>query len=202
MGRELIHQFDRAEENRLLTQDERRFKNELKLKCLGLASLERTLARMRSHITFLREGDANTKLFHAQASYRTKKKLIVRLEDDDGIAFNHDEKEDMLYRHFLQILGTSAHRHETIDLEAIRMSPANLERLEAPFSETEVWTTIKSLPKDKAPGPDGFTAEFYLSAWSVIKREVMEAFNAFYRTNRGQFHRLITQIQRAPPRID
>jgi hypothetical protein len=70
------------------------------------------------------------------------------------------------------------------------MSPANLERLEAPFSKTEVWTTIKSLPKDKAPGPDGFNAEFYLSAWPVIKRDVMEAFNAFYGTDKGQFHRL------------
>jgi hypothetical protein len=49
----------------------------------------------------LREGDANTKLFHAQASYKTKKKLIVRLEDDDDTAVTHDEKEDMLYRHFL-----------------------------------------------------------------------------------------------------
>jgi hypothetical protein len=101
MARELIRQFDRAEENRLLTQDERRFRNELKLKCLGLASLERTLARTRSRVTFLREGDANTKLFHAQASYKTKKKLIVRLEDDDDTAVTHDEKEDMLYRHFL-----------------------------------------------------------------------------------------------------
>jgi hypothetical protein len=70
------------------------------------------------------------------------------------------------------------------------MPPANLERLEAPFSETEVWTTIKSLPKDKAPRPDGFNAKFYLSAGLVIKCDIKEAFNAFYRTNRGQFHRL------------
>jgi hypothetical protein len=33
----------------------------------------------------------------------------------------------------------------------------DLTDLDAPFSEKEVWETIKQLPSDKAPGLDGFT---------------------------------------------
>lgn len=44
-----------------------------------------------------------------------------------------------------------------------------------PFSEEEVWDTIKSLPADRAPGPDGFTGRFYKSCWSIIKADFMAA---------------------------
>jgi hypothetical protein len=50
----------------------------LKLHCLGLASLERTIARLRSRILYLQEGDANTSFFHQQARYRKKKNFIAK----------------------------------------------------------------------------------------------------------------------------
>jgi hypothetical protein len=77
-----------------------------------------------------------------------------------------------------------------------------MEHLETPFSESEVWVTIKSLPRDKASGLDGFTAEFNSSAWPVIKYDLMAAFNCLYRTNRGQFHRLNDALITLLPKKD
>jgi hypothetical protein len=48
------------------------------------------------------------------------------------------------------------------------------------FTEFEVWGVIKSLPPDKAPGPDGFTTRFLQAAWPVIKADVMHAFDTFW----------------------
>jgi hypothetical protein len=50
-----------------------------------------------------------------------------------------------------------------------------LAHLDTPFSEEEVWETIKRLPSDKAPGPDGFIGRFYKACWPTIKTEVMAA---------------------------
>jgi hypothetical protein len=55
------------------------------------------------------------------------------------------------------------------------VSPHNLADLELPFTEDEVWLTIKKLPGDKAPGLDGLTGRFYKSCWSIIKKDIMTA---------------------------
>jgi hypothetical protein len=56
----------------------------------------------------------------------------------------------------------------------------DLAQLDAPFSEEEVWATIKCLPSDKASGPDGFTGRFYKSCWPIIKNEVMAAMSCVW----------------------
>jgi hypothetical protein len=55
-----------------------------------------------------------------------------------------------------------------------------LAALDAPFSEEEAWETIKRLPFDKAPGPDGFTGRFYKSCWPIIKSDVMAAISCVW----------------------
>jgi hypothetical protein len=41
------------------------------------------------------------------------------------------------------------------------------------------WPDSHSLPPDKAPGPDGFTARFLQVMWDIIKLNFMSAFDAF-----------------------
>jgi hypothetical protein len=36
------------------------------------------------------------------------------------------------------------------------------------------------MPGDKAPGSDGFTSAFLKACWDIIKKDIMEAANAFH----------------------
>ncbi|KAE8790043.1 serine threonine-protein kinase smg1 [Hordeum vulgare] len=72
----VILRFDCAMESRLLTVGERWIRRTLKHLVLGLASLERTIARQRSQITWLNEGDANIKLFHLVVNGRRMKNYV------------------------------------------------------------------------------------------------------------------------------
>lgn len=61
---EVISRLDKAMDGRTLTTQEGELRKTRKRKQLGLCSLERSIARQRSRILYLKEGDVSTRLFH------------------------------------------------------------------------------------------------------------------------------------------
>jgi hypothetical protein len=57
-------------------------RKKLKHHCLGLASLERTIALFRSQVLYL---DANSSFFHQQARFREKNNSTIKLQVGDQI---------------------------------------------------------------------------------------------------------------------
>lgn len=74
--------------------------------CLGLASLERTIARLRSRILYLHEGGANTSFFHQQAPYRKKKIFIAKFLVDDSVVTSQEDKLTAASEFYEQLLGS------------------------------------------------------------------------------------------------
>jgi hypothetical protein len=56
------------------------------------------------------------------------------------------------------------------------------------FSEKEVREAIFQMKHNKAPGPDGFPAEFYQVFWSLIKNDLMALFRDFHNGNLPLFN--------------
>lgn len=133
IARELILHLDQVQERRALTSEEVVLRKEIKLKCLGLASLQRTIARMRSRITWLKEGDACTKFFQLHAKHRQQRKHISSIQTGTGRAITHDEMAKALLDHFTAIMGTDAQRTAAIDLQAIGVPTMELGHLDQPF---------------------------------------------------------------------
>lgn len=170
LAKEILHQLEIAQDNRHLSGSEIWLKNCLKKHTLALASPQRTIARTRSRINWLRDGDANTALFHAHARHRKKKNFISKFISDGQILTSHSDKEKVVFDFYNNLLGAVLDRNRTVDLEALGMPTHDLQTLDIPITVEEVWNTIKELPSDKAPGPDGFTGRFFKSCWQIIKR--------------------------------
>jgi len=191
LAREVLHQLEIAQDSRVLSRLELWLKNKLKPHCLALSSLQRTIARSRSRITWLSEGDANTALFHAHARHRKRKNFISRLTNDSGVVLTkHEEKEQNIFEFYSNLLGKNMDREVTVNLTELDMPSLDLTELETPFSEQEVWKTINLLPSDKAPGPDGFTGKFYKVCWQIIKVDIMAALSAVWSREFDNFELL------------
>ena len=131
----------------------------------------------------MKDGDDNTALFHAHVRHKKRKNFISQIIVDDQVLTSHEDKAAAIFDFYDQLLGTSGQRDLTINLEELNLSQIDLTDLELPFSEDEVWNTIKHLPPDKAPGPDGYTGRFYKICWPVIKPDLMAAISAVQRGN-------------------
>ena len=180
LAREILHQFEIAQDSRQLSEEEIWLKNNLKKHSLALASLKRTMARLRSRISWLKDGDANTQLFHLHARHRKRKNFIGRLVSGNRICTSQQDKAAVIDEFYVNLLGSCTAREHTINLAELGISEHNLSELDLPFTEEEVWSTIKQMPSDKAPGPVGFTGRFYKTCWPIIKEDIMAAISAIW----------------------
>jgi hypothetical protein len=84
--REVIKQLESAQEVRHLSQAEHQMVNLLKSRLLGLAVIKKCRARQKPRLTWLGNGDANTRFFQIMANVRKQKNYIHSLHSDNSLA--------------------------------------------------------------------------------------------------------------------
>lgn len=117
MALEVILLLDLAQEQRVLSPDERDLRQRLKRKVIGLAVLEKARKRQNSRITNLKEGDANTRYFHLRVNHRRRKNFIHRLKHNNGWVTEHGQKENIVHQHFTNIAKKGPPRSIDINWE-------------------------------------------------------------------------------------
>jgi hypothetical protein len=142
---EVILHVDVAMESRLLSPEERVLCRLLKKKLLGLASLERTLARQRSCVLWLREGDACTRFFHTHASHRRRKNFIGHLLVENRQVTDHVDKAKVVDSFFMDLLGTSADRPFSLHLDYLGIPSINLSEIDGTSQDVRLESERKQL---------------------------------------------------------
>jgi hypothetical protein len=117
VAKEVVHRLEMARDRRQLATHEEELRQHLKLKPLGLASLQRTIAQQESRLLWLSEEDAPTKFFHCHANARQRNNHIHSLVHEGQTLVAEDRKAEVTFEFFDEILGTSATRSNAINLE-------------------------------------------------------------------------------------
>jgi hypothetical protein len=100
------------------------------------------------------------------------------------------DKADVAFQFYDNLVGTPATQTNSIALEELGLPRLQLDELGNRFTKEEVWKVIRSLPLDKAPGPDSFTVRFLQSTWKIIRLDLMRVLDAFWHRDMRSFHSL------------
>lgn len=118
------------------------------------------------------------KFFHRSAMDHKGANKILSLKDDQGATVqSHQEISNLLISHFGRIVQEPGiDRMEAIE-ELTSLIPKLISEeknlaLTREISLEEVEEAVKEMPNGKAPGPDGFTIDFYKACWDIVKTEV------------------------------
>jgi hypothetical protein len=131
--------------------------------------------KQKSKEAWLKEGDKNTKYFHACATQKKFKNTIDSIMDEQGRVWESKEEVEQVFVNYYRNLFTSeAQTDPAVCLDELecRVSTEMNEMLMRSFTTEEVTTALKQMSPHKAPGPDGFSAGFYQDNWEVVGEEV------------------------------
>ena len=136
-----------------------------------------TFWKQRAKSTWLREGDSNSRYFHAMASARKKQNAIGKLRNSQGQWCTHPEGINaIITNHFTQIFSTECGLcGEALQwVEPTISTEQNLTLLES-FSQADIREAIFSMHPDKSPGPDGMNPAFFQKFWHIVGDDVSAA---------------------------
>jgi hypothetical protein len=182
--REVISQLETAQEAMQLSDGERNLLKLLKSRVLGLATIEKSRARQRSKLTWLRKGDTNTKNFHLMANVRKIKNFIHSFHSDDGLVLSHPAKHEVIFQNFLKHTCTYFPRQSCLNMSELGWEPRQLYHLEQPLSLEEIQVVIMMTPREKAPEPNGFIGLFFSVCWNLKKEDIVNTIQYFYLMNK------------------
>ncbi|MCH80360.1 replication protein A 70 kDa dna-binding subunit, partial [Trifolium medium] len=133
--------------------------------------------KQRAKTFWYRDGDLNTRFYHAAASTRKKKNQIAQLQDSHGNVCNDPEGlKEIAKDYFLNLFQQhNGERSTVLNAVSPSISLEDNDALTAPFTLAEFKEAIFAMEGDKCPGPDGFNPGFYHHFWDLCGHEIFKA---------------------------
>ena len=133
--------------------------------------------RQRAKAYWLKEGDKNTKFFHAHASKRRKQNTIVGIWDEQGRWCEDEESIAQAAISYFDNIYNSSHPsqiEEVTDAISSMVTDEMNESLIREFTRDEVVAALKQIHPNKAPGPDGMSTVFFQKHWSIVGNNITD----------------------------
>ncbi|MCH80340.1 cysteine-rich receptor-like protein kinase [Trifolium medium] len=164
-----------------LSEAEREELRSLSSQMFSLSKLHNSMQWQKSHLFWLKEGDANSNFFHCVMSNRRRGNVIHCIQHNgvqvDSVVGVRQAFFDHFKQHFRRVNVTRP------GIENLHFKPISVEEaieLEKPFSEEEVKAAVWECDSFKSPGPDGVSFGFIKDFWEVLKGGFMRFLLEFY----------------------
>ena len=127
-----------------------------------LASLEEISWRQKSQALYVKEGENNTRFFHRLTNSHRNANHIKRIEVDSVLYEDELDVRSQLVLFYQGLYEETELGRPTMEgLDFACIEEEERQSLEKEFTKEEVIQVLREMEGDKAPGPDGFTMDFF-----------------------------------------
>ncbi|KAJ8034820.1 hypothetical protein HOLleu_21822 [Holothuria leucospilota] len=143
-------------------------------------------AFIRSRPNYLEEGEKLSAFFFRKEKYRAEQKLIRSIRNTDGsIVYENKEIMSVFHHFFSQLFSEQCGCNEFIQDEFVKCLSTSLSKddknsLDHPITLDEVQNAIRLAAKNKAPGSDGLSYDFYASFTDLLSTDLTLVFNEIF----------------------
>ncbi|GJX45301.1 RNA-directed DNA polymerase, eukaryota [Tanacetum coccineum] len=136
----------------------------------------------KAKIQWAIEGDENTKFFHGVINRKRSNLAIKGIMADGEWVDDPIRVKEEFRSHFASRFQAPVSSRCTLDFRFPKcLSPDQASDLESPVSSDEIRSAVWGCGKDKSPGPDGFTFDFFHKFWSTIGPDFCLAVEWFFK---------------------
>jgi len=168
----------------VLSEEKVNVLHELSSELHSLSKANASISWKQSLLLWLREGDANSKYFHAIMSSRRRRNAISSVVVDGNIIEGVDNVQEAVFGHLqTHFQAQQINRPRVDDLHFCRFSAIDGNFLTCPFRE-EVKAAVWDCDSFKSPGPDGIHLGFIKDFWLDLKLDIMRFISDFHRNGR------------------
>jgi len=153
----------------------------LEAKKMKILSIEEESWRKNSQAIWLKQGNKITKFFYKFVDNRRNMNAFWEVLGEYGsnISGQHD-LEAIVVRHFSTFFGDPSNFNIVDWLRVVQLFPRIFSEDEARDIGTsirleEIKKVLEGFSKDKSPGLDGWTAEFFLNFFELVGEDILEA---------------------------
>ncbi|XP_071921851.1 uncharacterized protein [Coffea arabica] len=157
--------------------------SELKIQLKEAYTEEEQFWAQKARIDWLREGDKNTKFFHACVKGRRRRNRMLNIQRDDGSWTKSEEELGKEVAEYYRVLFASSGCEglgEILNGIPTTITTEMNARLTQEVEEKEIKSALFSMNPNKAPGQDGMNPLFFQKFWHVVKSDLIAAIRHFF----------------------
>jgi hypothetical protein len=167
--------------SQVFTLEELNLLRSLKQKKDKLLEAEESTWRLRSRAIWIEKGDKNTKKNHKYTTQRRCQNTIWDIADDDGcIKSSEKDIKEVAFKHFQSQYSAIVAEDTCNQISVLKDVPRffnddESDEIGKPVTLEEVKETINKMPKEKIPGPDGWTQELFQDFFDIMGEDLHRA---------------------------
>ena len=132
----------------------------------------------------MEKGEKNTKYFLGLEKRNSIRKSVFKLKTQNGKELT--DESDILEEQVTFYKALYCEEPHTLPFEKFIelpfLSQNQCESCEGNITEDECIHVLRKMKRNKSPGYDGFTVEFYYFCWPVISKYVLASFNESFKS--------------------